>query len=810
VEGLEARNLLTTFTPNQIRHGYGFDRVMFEDATHSVVAGNGQGMTIGIIDPYDDPNIAGDLAHFDSVYAIAAPPSFSKVNQTGGTTYPAASRSWAREIALDVEYAHAMAPGANILLVEANSNSSTDLDTAVRYAANHGAAAVSMSYGGPEYSGELAEDSVFFHTGVTYLSATGDNGAPGNYQAFSPYVVAVGGTSLFLDSQSGYVSESGWSGSGGGISRFENQPAYQSGIVTQSSTRRTTPDVSFVADPNTGVLVYDTYGGSGLYGTGGTSAATPIMAGVVAIIDQGRSYLFGRSSYNGTDFLNALYHLPQSDINDITTGGSTGSPHYSAGPGYDLVTGRGTPIVDRFVSGMIGAPVYNPLTGGLLVTGGGRGSTDTITLRQSGSQLVVQVSTDNPVAGSSIPASQTFTFNRSQYSLVTIAAGDGTTTLNVDASADAADLGNVVLSGSSLAGLSLGTINFGAGGINSLNITGGDGNNVYTIAGTPANQGTTLNTGGGADTVNVQATTFALTVNSASGSGADVITLGNVGNQLSDIMAGVNLNASGTDALVLNDQGFTSGRAFTVADTMIGWDVVTVAYSGLGSVKINGGTGGNTFEILTMSLTAAVNIVGGGSGNTFAFADGASLNGNIVGSGADTLNYTAYSTSVVVDLQTGLATGIGGSVSGIATIYGGSAGPVGSGVFNLLIGSGGNTLVGGTGRPNIVVAGSGPGTLNGGDGQDLLIAGYTAYDTDPALTNWLQIAAYWAGTDDYGTRIANLASGTGVPLLDGTVASGNGGGNILVGAGGLAFIYSDGLDSVSGFDPGFQIFPTSP
>jgi hypothetical protein len=424
---MEERNLLTSFTPLQIRHAYGFDRVGFENSTHALVAGNGQGQTIAIVDAYDDPNIAGNLATFDSTYGLPAPPSFQKVNQTGGTSYPPPNQGWAHEIALDVEYAHAMAPGANILLVEANDNFLTNLDTAVQYAANHGATAVSMSYTAGEFPGETGLDSVFTHAGVTYLSSTGDGGAPGGYQAFSPNVVAVGGTSLFLDGAGNYQSESGWGGSGGGISQFEPKPAYQNGVVTQSNTRRCIPDASFVADPGTGVIIYDTYGGGGFSTVGGTSVSCPIMAGLTAVVNQGRSYLFGRPSYNGTDFLNALYHLPQSDLVDIVTG-NNGFP---AGPGYDLVTGLGTPIVDRFVSGMTGAPVYNPLDGSLLVTGGGRGSTDTLTLSQSGSQLVVQVSAGTPVAGSGIPANQTFTFNGNQYSAVTVCSGDWNATVNV-------------------------------------------------------------------------------------------------------------------------------------------------------------------------------------------------------------------------------------------------------------------------------------------------------------------------------------------------------------------------------------------
>src|SRR5262249_46298217 len=182
-------------------------------------------------------------------------------------------------------------------------------------------------------------------------------------------------------------------------------------------------------------------------------------------------------------------------------------------------------------------------------------------------------------------------------------------------------------------------------------------------------------------------------------------------------------------------------------------------------------------------------------------ADGAPLAGNIDGAGAGTLDSSAYTTSVVVDLQTGLATGVGGTVSGITSVTGGSGTPAASGTYNLLIGNGANALLGGTGRRNILVAGGNASSLTGGDGEDLLIAGFTSYDTDPALANWRLIAAYWAGSDDYLTRAANLASGTGVPLLDATIVTGNGGGNVRSGNGGLALIFSDGLDTITGFDP---------
>jgi hypothetical protein len=214
-------------------------------------------------------------------------------------------------------------------------------------------------------------------------------------------------------------------------------------------------------------------------------------------------------------------------------------------------------------------------------------------------------------------------------------------------------------------------------------------------------------------------------------------------------------------------------------------------------LTIDGGSGGNRFNIQTTSATAVITLVGGSGGDTFRFADGASLTGNIAGAGGATLDYSAFTTSVVVNLQTGLATGVGGSVSGILNVLGGSGTPAGPGVYNLLIGTGGNTLTGGTGRRNILVAGGSASTLIAGDGEDLLIAGFTSYDSDPALANWLQVAAYWAGSDDYFTRASNLASGTGVPLLDASVVTGNGGGNVLNGSGTLALLFSDGLDTIS-------------
>jgi hypothetical protein len=355
----------TGTTPSQIRQAYGFNKITFANGT---VTGDGSGTTIAIVDAYDDPNIANDLHQFDVRFGLPDP-TFKKVNENGGTSMPAADGGWASEIALDVEWAHAIAPKASILLVEASDASFGNLLTAEQYAASQpGVVVVSNSWGGGEFSGENSYDSSFTtpsgHAGVTFVVASGDSGAPASYPATAPTVLSAGGTTLNLDSSGNILSESAWSGSGGGISAYEAQPSFQKGIVTQTTTRRANPDVSYDADPYTGFPVYDSYNN----GTaapwsqfGGTSDAAPQWAALIAIADQGRA-VAGLSSLDGaTQTLPMLYSLPATDFHDITTGSSTGSPHESAGPGYDLATGRGTPVANLIVSGLVGTPA--PVSG---------------------------------------------------------------------------------------------------------------------------------------------------------------------------------------------------------------------------------------------------------------------------------------------------------------------------------------------------------------------------------------------------------------------------------------------------------------
>jgi hypothetical protein len=177
------------------------------------------------------------------------------------------------------------------------------------------------------------------------------------------------------------------------------------------------------------------------------------------------------------------------------------------------------------------------------------------------------------------------------------------------------------------------------------------------------------------------------------------------------------------------------------------------------------------------------------------------------GSGANTLDYTSYTGNVLVDLSLDTATAFN-SINNIENVTGASGG--GTGFYNVLIGNGGNVLTGGFGRRSILVAGGSPSTLNAGDNEDLLIGGTTIYDTEASLASWQAIGSYWAGTDDYFTRMSNLMNGNGVPLLDATTVTGNGGGNTINGDGALALIYSDGFDTINGFDPNSQTVPINP
>jgi hypothetical protein len=329
------------YSPGQIRTAY---RVNSLPSQYQ-----GAGETIAIVDAYNEPNIINDLATADTYASIPPPPSFTILNQNGATSpLPRGNVGWGVEIALDVEWAHSIAPAANLLLVEANSSSLTDLLKAVDTARNYaGVSVVSMSWGSTEFSSETSYDSHFTtptgHTGVTFVAASGDSGGVVEWPAASPTVLAVGGTTLSLNTDNTWKSETSWNGSGGGVSRYEPSPSYQSGM---GYSRRATPDVSYDANPNTGFYMYDTYGYPGVIGVGGTSAGSPQWAALVAIADE----ISGQNLDGASQTLPAIYSTAQSayssNFHDITSG-TAGRNH--AGTGFDLVTGWGSPIADSIV-----------------------------------------------------------------------------------------------------------------------------------------------------------------------------------------------------------------------------------------------------------------------------------------------------------------------------------------------------------------------------------------------------------------------------------------------------------------------------
>ena len=300
---------------------------------------SGSGGTVAIVDAYDDGNAESDLAVYRSQFGLPACTTangcFRKVNQSGGTSYPRGDAGWAEEISLDLDMASAICPNCKILLVEASSNSFANLSAAVNYAASvNGVVAISNSYGGSEFSGETSSESAYDHPGIAVTVSSGDNGYGVEFPAASQFVTAVGGTSLKKASNSRGWTETVWSGAGSGCSKYIQKPTWQK---DSGCSNRTVADVSAVADPNTGVAVYDTYrlrrGGWLVFG--GTSVASPIIAGVYALAGNTSSINYGSYPYGHT-----------SGLFDITSGsnGSCGGSYLcTAGTGFDGPTGLGTP-----------------------------------------------------------------------------------------------------------------------------------------------------------------------------------------------------------------------------------------------------------------------------------------------------------------------------------------------------------------------------------------------------------------------------------------------------------------------------------
>ncbi len=318
--------------PNATPSGYGPADIR---SAYNLGSASGAGRTVAIVDAYDDPNAAADLNTYRSQYGLPACTSssgcFRKVSQTGTTSYPAKNAGWATEISLDLDMVSATCPTCKILLVEAKTASFTNLAAGVNYAATQGVSAISNSYGGSDSK----ETSAYNHPGIAITASTGDNGYGIESPASYPHVVAVGGTSLTRSSgTSRGWTESAWSGAGSGCSTLNANPGWQTG--TQCSGKAAA-DVSAVADPNTGVAVYDStpyQGYSGWQVYGGTSASSPIIASVYTMAGNFGSYA---GQYTWTN---------HSSLNDVTSG-SNGSCSPSlwchAAAGWDGPTGLGTP-----------------------------------------------------------------------------------------------------------------------------------------------------------------------------------------------------------------------------------------------------------------------------------------------------------------------------------------------------------------------------------------------------------------------------------------------------------------------------------
>jgi len=299
------------------------------------LTGNASGRTVAIVDAYNDPTAEADLGVYRSTFGLPACTTangcFRKVNQTGGSSMPRTNGGWAQEISLDLDMVSAACPTCHILLVEATTPSFANLGKAVNYAASQGVSAISNSYSGSD----TAQSSAYDHPGIAITASTGDSGYGVGSPASYDTVVAVGGTSLSKASNARGWTESAWSGAGSGCSTKNAKPAWQT-AATQCSGKGLA-DVSAVADPNTGVAVYDStayQGAKGWLVFGGTSASSPIIASVYALSGNTAGY---PASYTWAH---------TSSLNDVTTGSNGSCPTAvwcHAGAGWDGPTGLGTP-----------------------------------------------------------------------------------------------------------------------------------------------------------------------------------------------------------------------------------------------------------------------------------------------------------------------------------------------------------------------------------------------------------------------------------------------------------------------------------
>lgn len=366
---------LSCFQPSTIRAAYGIQPVLDQGIT-------GRGSTIVIIGAFQDPKIQSDLATFDTAWGLPPPPSFTICPSASCVTPwdlppfdpnpKGVQFAFSLEISIDVEWAHAVAPDAAIVLVEAKSKEDTDLVAAAQYAVDNNLGdVITQSFGEAEMCASpavLAQQHAVFQKagdlGITVFASSGDKGAgrqacndPNSLvlsvstPASDPGVTAVGGTHLVAGAGGAYQSESAWSGSGGGFSTLFRRPGYQAPFQNDNKARGV-PDVAYNADKATGYVVW--WMGMGAV-VGGTSAGSPQWAGIIALADQAAARRLGAIN-------KSLYHIGKSDayssaFNDITSGANTfaGANVHEAKPGWDAVTGLGTPKVANLIPLLVAA-----------------------------------------------------------------------------------------------------------------------------------------------------------------------------------------------------------------------------------------------------------------------------------------------------------------------------------------------------------------------------------------------------------------------------------------------------------------------
>ncbi len=322
----------------------GIDPATIKKIYHLPASG-GKG-TIAIIGAYDDATIEKDLNIFSKQFGLAECATSNGCFEKHQMSAKVKSDSgWSLETSLDVEWSHAIAPQAKILLVEATTPSGQHLLDAIDYARKRSdVVAISMSWGGAEFNDETALDSHFTSDhNINFFASSGDNGAGASWPAASPNVVAVGGTTLKLKTDGSLAAETAWNGSGGGVSAYEAEPSYQKDYtIKKANAHRAIPDVAYNADPASGFSVYRTTGKSksGWYTLGGTSAGAPQWAAIQAL---------GLSANNTNFYQDKASDKNASFFHDITSGDNGDCGYYcDARKHYDYVTGLGSPLTVNF------------------------------------------------------------------------------------------------------------------------------------------------------------------------------------------------------------------------------------------------------------------------------------------------------------------------------------------------------------------------------------------------------------------------------------------------------------------------------